>query len=99
MTPVITHIVEDKSTFKESVFSERDQDRDTEKEQALNVTFSQSDWFIPKMSVSVTTSIASTRRNSHHNNSESIEATVKLNVYSRKYNFNCSVTANVQAEL
>lgn len=97
---MITHIVVDKSTFKESFFfSERDQDRDTKKEQALYVTFSQSDWFIPKMSVSSTTSTASTTRNSYHKNSESIEATVKLNVYSRKYNLNCSVSANVQAEL
>ena len=30
------------------LFSERDQDRDTKKEQALSITFSQSDWFIPK---------------------------------------------------
>ena len=34
-----------------------------------------------------------------HKNSESSEVTAKLNVYSRKYNFNCSVAANIQAEL
>ena len=33
-------------------FSERDQDRDTKKEQALSITFSQSDWFILQMNVS-----------------------------------------------
>ena len=30
------------------LFSGRDQGRDTKKEQALSMTFSQSDWFIPK---------------------------------------------------
>jgi len=29
-------------------FPERDQDRGTKKEQALSITFSQSDWFIPQ---------------------------------------------------
>ena len=96
---MITHIVVDKSTFKESFFFQSVTKIVTKKEQALYVTFSQSDWFIPKMSVSSTTSTASTTRNSYHKNSESIEATVKLNVYSRKYNLNCSVSANVQAEL
>ena len=96
---MITHIVVDKSTFKESFFFQSATKIVTKKEQALYVTFSQSDWFIPKMSVSSTTSTASTTRNSYHKNSESIEATVKLNVYSRKYNLNCSVSANIQAEL
>ena len=96
---MITHIVVDKSTFKESFFFQSVTKIVTKKEQALYVTFSQSDWFIPEMSVSSTTSTANSTRNSYHKNSESIEATVKLNVYSRKYNLNCSVSANVQAEL
>ena len=59
LTTVMMHIVVDKSrdnakphsisffttssTSKKMLFSERDQDRDTKKEQALSVTFSQSD--------------------------------------------------------
>jgi len=43
--------------------------------------------------------LAVTSRNSSLKNSESSEATAKLNVYSRKYNFNCSVTVKIQAEL
>jgi len=66
------------------------------KEQALSITFSQSDWFIPQ---NKRFWMAITTRKSYQKNSESSETTVKLNVYSRKYNFNCSVTANVQAEL
>ena len=43
ISPEIYHNV----NFKENVFfSERDQDRDTNKEQALSITFSQSDCFI-----------------------------------------------------
>ena len=37
---------------KKMFISERDQDRDTKKEQTLSITFSQSDWFIFQMSVS-----------------------------------------------
>ena len=33
------------STSKKIFFSERDQDRDKKKEQALSIRFSQSDWF------------------------------------------------------
>ena len=35
-------------THKAQRNSERDPDRDTKKEQALSITFSQCDWFIPK---------------------------------------------------
>ena len=109
----MTHIVVDKSTDnakphttcflspyqrqRKCSFSERDPDRDTKKEQALYITFSPSDWFIPQIERFW---LAITTRNSHRKNSESSEATVKLNVYSRKYiNFNWSVTANIHAEL
>ena len=34
------------STLKKMFISERVQDRDTKKEQALSIAFSQSDWFI-----------------------------------------------------
>ena len=37
---------------KKMFISERDQDRDTKKEQTLSITFSQSDWFLFQMSVS-----------------------------------------------
>ena len=33
---------------KKFFFSDRDQFRDIKKEQALSITFSQSDWFIPQ---------------------------------------------------
>jgi len=59
---------------------ERDQDLDTKKEQALFITFSQSDCFIAQNDPLW---FAITTRNSSHKNSESREATVKLNVYSR----------------
>ena len=51
--------------------SERDQDRDTKKEQVLSITFSQSDWFSPKnerLWLAITTS-------KNHKNSESSETT------------------------
>ena len=77
-------------------FSERDQVRDTKKEQDLYITFSQSNWFIPQ---NERFWLATTTRHSYHKNLESSEATVKSKVYSRKYNFYCSVTTNIQAEL
>ena len=79
---------------KENVFFwEHDQDRDTKKEQALYITFSQSNWFIAQNECFW---LAITTRNSYHMNPEWSKATVKLNVYSQKYNFNCSV--NIQVE-
>ena len=67
LTTVMTNIVVDKSTDnaeprsicfspqystpKKMFISERDQDHDTNKEQALPMTFSQYDWLFPKMSV------------------------------------------------
>ena len=84
------------SNGKENVFfSERDQDRDTKKEQALSITFSQSDWFIlqnERFWLAITTS------KSYHKNSESSDKNESWTLNSRKYNFNCSVTANIQAE-
>ena len=68
----------------------------TQTEHVLYVAFSQSDWFIAQNERFWLAIIA---RNSYHKNSESSEVTAKLNIYSRKYNFNCSVTANIQAEL
>ena len=81
---------------QENAFLERDQVRDTKKEQELYITFSQSDWFIPQ---NERFWLAITTRHSYHKNLESSKATVKSNVYWRKYNFYCSVTANIQAEL
>ena len=62
LTTVLTNIVVDKSTDnakplsmcflpqystpKEVFISERDQNHETKKEQALSITFSQYDWFI-----------------------------------------------------
>ena len=45
---VFYHNINAKASPKKMLFPERDQDRDTKKEQALSITFSQSDWFIPK---------------------------------------------------
>ena len=80
------------------LFSEHDQDRDTRKEQALYmyITNLQSDWFIPQNERFL---LATKTRNGHHKNSESSKANVELNVYSREDNFDCWVTANIQAEL
>ena len=62
---------------------------------SIVLTLSQSDWFIAQGEHFW---LAITRRNSYHKNSELSKATAKLNIYSPKYNFNCSVTANIQAE-
>ena len=77
-------------------FRERKQDRDTKKEQALYITFSQSDWSIAQ---DERFWLVITTRNDYHKNSELSEATAKLNVYSRNYDLNCLVTANIQWEL
>ena len=87
------------STAKKMFFSERDQDRDTKKEQSLSIivvynflaiwlvyspkwTFLIGYYYKPKLSQEFW-----------------IERHEwKLNVDSRKYNFNCSFTANIQAE-
>ena len=45
---VFYHNTNAKGSPKKMLFSQRDQDRDTKKEQALSTTSSQSDWFIPK---------------------------------------------------
>ena len=45
---VFYHSINAKGSPKKMLFLERDQDRDKKKEQALSITFSQSDWFIPK---------------------------------------------------
>ena len=84
------------STSKQFFSSERDQDSDKKEEQALYITFSQPDWVIAQ---NERFWLAVTTKKSNPKNSESSEATAKLNVYSRKYNFNCSVVANIQAEL
>jgi len=63
LTAVMTSIIVDESAVhakpnsicflpqyqrqRKCFFSERDRDRDTTKGQALSITFSQSDWFIP----------------------------------------------------
>ena len=60
------------------------------------LSFSQPDWFIPQ---NERFWLAITTKNSEHKNPESSDATVKVNVYSRKYNFNCLGTANIQAGL
>ena len=61
------------TTKKMFFFSESDQDRDTKKAQALSITFSQSDWFIPQIERFW---LAITARKSYHKNSESSETTV-----------------------
>ena len=43
----VTTIATLKSVKENVFFSESDQDRDTKKKQALSITFSQFDWFIP----------------------------------------------------
>ena len=40
------HNINGKERQRKCFSSERDQDRDTKKEEALSITFSQSDWFI-----------------------------------------------------
>jgi len=80
---------------RKNFFWEHDQDRDTKKQQWLYITFSQSDWFIVQSEgfwLAIT-------RSFYHKNYELSGVTTKLNIYSPKYNFDCSVTANVQAEL
>ena len=72
-------------------FSERDQEHDTKKEQGLSIIFSQSDSFI-----SQNEHFWLSQHDNATTNSESSETTLKLNVYSRRCNFNCSVTAKVQ---
>ena len=67
LTTVITNIIVDKSTdnaeplsisflpqystLKKVFISEREQNHDTKKEQALSITFLQYDWFISQMGV------------------------------------------------
>ena len=67
LTTVITNIIVDKSTdnaeplsicflpqysrLRKVFISEREQNHDTKKEQALSITFLQYDWFIPQMGV------------------------------------------------
>ena len=82
---------------KENVFLfSFDQDRDTKKEQAWNITFPISLVYCPKWAFLIGYYYKKQRC---HKDSASSEATTKLNVYSQKYNFICSVTANVEAEI
>jgi len=61
----------------------------------IYITFSQSDCFIAQNEWFWLAIITKNKYNKH---SELSEVATKLNVYSRKYNFHCSFTANVQAE-
>ena len=82
----IYHNINAKGSPKKMLFSERDQGRDTKKEQGMSITFSQSDWFIPKnerLWLAITTS----------------EMTVMSDVYSPTYNLNCSVTAKTSSRI
>ena len=83
---------------KKRIFSEGDHDYDTKKEQALYITILQSHWFIAH---NEHFRLAIATRNSYHKNSVSSEGTLMLNIkfYSQKYNFNCSVIANIPSEL
>jgi len=58
-------------------FWEHDQDRDTMKQQALYITFSQYDWFITE---SEGFWLAITRRSIYHKNYEFSGVTTKLNI-------------------
>ena len=78
---------------------ERDQDLDTKKEQALFITFSQSDCFIAQNDPLW---FAITTRNSSHKNSESREGDRKVERLFANIIIicsNCSVIANIQAKL